>query len=98
MTDFQSEKDEGRMQTVNIQLPEELARQLDERVNEAGKTDRAHYIRSLIEKDVAKGLTLRDILAPVREQIEASGMTEDELTSLLEESREEVYQGKKAKG
>lgn len=39
-------------------------------------------------------MSLRDLYAPVREQIAESGITEAELDALLEEAREEVWQEK----
>jgi plasmid stability protein len=43
------------------------------------------------------GMTLDEILAPVREEFERSGMTDEELGSLVEEIREEIWQEKQAR-
>jgi len=49
----------------------------------------------LIEEDLSSSsLNLRVLFAPVREQIKESGTSETELTELLEEAREEVFQKK----
>jgi hypothetical protein len=41
--------------------------------------------------------TLDEVLAPVREEFEQSGMTEDNLARLSEELREKVWQEKQAR-
>jgi hypothetical protein len=51
----------------------------------------------LIEEDLSSSLNLRVLFAPVREQIKESGTSENELTELLEEAREEVFQKNQAK-
>jgi len=37
---------------------------------------------------------LSEILAPIHEEFRQSGMTEDELSALIDEAREEVWQEK----
>jgi hypothetical protein len=41
------------------------------------------------------GVMLDEVLAPVREEFERSGMTEDELTQFLTEVRDEVRRDKR---
>lgn len=78
--------------TIEIHgLPESVVKALSERANEVGTTT-PEYIRYLIEEDLASPLSLRVLYAPVREQIKASGISDDELDALLEEAREEAYQ------
>ncbi len=62
-----------------------------------GGKDRAEYIRSLIQKDVEGDSSLDEILRPFREQVKASGITDEELTSLFEEAREEAWQERQAR-
>jgi hypothetical protein len=46
---------------------------------------------------VHPGMTLDEILAPVREEFEKSGMTDEQLASLLQEIREKVRKEKQAR-
>lgn len=48
-------------------------------------------MRHLIEEDVASSLSMRVLYAPVREQIKASGVTEDELIGMLEAARDDSH-------
>jgi hypothetical protein len=43
------------------------------------------------------GMTLDQILAPVREDFERSGLTDDDLASLVEEVREKIWQEKQTR-
>ena len=76
-------------------IPEETLRLLDERVRQQG-VDRGGYIRHLLDKDLHSP-TLSELLAPFREQVAQSGMSEEELDQLFEEAREEAYQERQAK-
>ncbi len=49
------------------------------------------------EIDSLSKLTFREIFDPVRRQIKESGISEDELTELLEEAREEAWQERQIK-
>lgn len=51
----------------------------------------------MIEKTDQKSESMREIFAPVREQIKESGISDGELTGLLEEAREEGFQKAKSK-
>jgi len=42
-------------------------------------------------------VSLRDLYAPVRRQIEQSGVSEDELDALIEKARAEAYEERKRK-
>jgi hypothetical protein len=64
-------------------------RQLSEKARRAG-SDPASYVKSLIARDLGKS-SLNEILAPFRQEVTASGITDDELTSLFEEAREDVW-------
>lgn len=81
---------------VTINLPPAIAGKLLERAQSSGCATE-DYITQLIVKDVSRK-SLRDIFAPVREEIEASGISEEELDSLLKEAREEAFQERRAKG
>lgn len=71
-------------------LSEAIVEAVSERAKEVG-VGTEEYVRYLIEEDVASPLNVRVLYAPVREQIKASGVSEEELNALLEEAREEVY-------
>ncbi len=79
--------------TIQISgLPETVIQGVSERARAVGTTAE-EYVRYLIEEDLSSpSLNLRVLFAPVREQIKESGTSDDELTELLEEAREEVFQ------
>ncbi len=72
-------------------LSEAVVEAVNERAKEVGVAAE-EYVRYLIEEDVASPLNVRVLYAPVREQIKASGASDEELDGLLEEAREEVFQ------
>ena len=50
--------------------------------------------RLLLAKASARQLSLDEILAPFRAEVEAKGYSEDELDELFTEARKEVFQAK----
>lgn len=75
-------------------LPETIIQGISDRAKAIGTTTE-EYIRYLIEEDLSSAsLNMRVLFAPVREQIKESGISEDQLTSLLEEAREDAFQEK----
>jgi hypothetical protein len=66
---------------------------LEKRAEKVGATA-SEYVRYLIEEDVDSPISLRVLYAPVRDQIKADCLSDDELDLLLEGAREEVYQAK----
>ena len=86
------------MPTYTIELsdiPEDTLRLLDARVQHQGG-NRAKYLRDLLDKDLHSP-TLNEILAPFRAQVTASGVGDEELDALFEETREEVWQERQGK-
>ncbi|HEY3135316.1 MAG TPA: hypothetical protein VGL29_04635 [Blastocatellia bacterium] len=81
---------------VTISIPPEMQDKLEQRAIESGQ-DVTEYIEKLIEKDLTGLVSLRDLYAPVRRQIQQSGISEDELDALIEKAREEAYQERKRK-
>lgn len=79
--------------TITLRLSPDEEKKLLERATESGQ-DVTSYVRQLIQCDISKPVSLSEILAPVREDFRRSGMTEDELASLIEEARDEVWQEK----
>src|SRR5579862_7828972 len=93
------ERSQAEMQTHTIEvtgIPDSILELLDARAREKG-SDRNTYLRDLIERDVKNTTTLRDLFAPVREDIRASGMSEEEVDRLFEEARQEAYRERQAK-
>lgn len=94
--------------TINLSL--EAERKLQERATRSGQTVEG-FVQKLLERellgvnggqeagspDQGAGTTLDEVLAPVREEFEKSGMTEDELAALVEEVREEIWQEQQAR-
>lgn len=64
-------------------LPEAVLADLQKRAQTIGATP-PDYVRYLIEDDLASPISPRVLYAPVREQIRASGTSNDELDRLLE--------------
>ncbi len=79
--------------TVVLELKPEIEEALQKKARDNGFEVNG-YLEKLIEKDIDRTKTIDEILAPVRQEFEESGMTEDELDEFIEEIREEVYQEK----
>jgi hypothetical protein len=82
---------------VTVHLPPETERTLRQKATSAGLSLEV-YLQKLAQRDAEGGTptspTLDEILAPVREGFAESGLSEDEITALFEEAREEVWQEK----
>jgi hypothetical protein len=87
--------------TITIDLKPDEERWLFERAARNGE-DVGSYIQRLIAREIqAPATTLDEVLAPVRRQFEESGMTDEELATLVEEVREDIWQeehGRPSKG
>lgn len=82
------------MDTATIEisgLPVATIEKLDERAEKIGATT-PEYVRYLIEEDLVSPLSLRVLYAPVREQIKADDISDEELDDLLERVREEFQE------
>jgi hypothetical protein len=77
---------------ININLSPEQERRLTERAAQAGQGVTA-YVHHLIDRDI-EAESLEAILAPVRRNFEQSGMTDDDLATLVEEVREDIWREK----
>jgi hypothetical protein len=80
---------------VTISIRPELEPTIVQAANRNGQ-DIASFVESLVEKAVL-ALSLDDILAPVRAQFAASGMTEEEFDALIEEERQANWEEKQRK-
>ncbi len=74
--------------TVTINISPDALRSLTERAKERG-TNIEGYVKDLIEKDVAPPRRISEILAPFRQEVLNSGITDLELDSLFHEARNE---------
>jgi hypothetical protein len=79
--------------TIEIALPEELLRLVDEKARTAG-LPREVYIRAILSKDVSGKPSITEILAPFRDQVAGSGISDEELDRLFSQAREESYRGR----
>ena len=91
--------------TLTLTLSPETERKLAACAARVGKTA-AELAQQLIEEALGSsgvpetaqvGLTLDEILAPVRQEFERSGMTDDDLAALCEELRQKVWQEKQTR-
>lgn len=98
--------------SITLSLPPETERKLKEQAAQSGQ-GLEEYLRALIEKvvegaervtpssedttPVHEGMPLDEVLAPVHQQFDESGMTEEELDALIEEAREEVWREKQGR-
>lgn len=79
--------------TVTIELKPETEAILQKRASAQG-CDVARYVQSLVEKEARSPRSFDEILAPLRREVEASGITERELDDLFTEARRKVFQAK----
>jgi hypothetical protein len=77
-------------QTIEILLPEELLRRLDEKARSAG-LKRDAYIRAVLSKEVTGEPSMSEILSPLRDQVASSRTSDEELDRLFSEARDEAY-------
>ena len=80
---------------IIITVPEEVERILEQRAAASGQD-----VKELVEdmvKDQALRPTLDEILAPVRKEFTASGMTENEMDELIRAERRAMWEEKNGK-
>jgi len=63
-----------------------------EELGRANGKSAEEYLRTIIEGELLSRKSFAEILEPFRRSFEESGMTEEELDTLFQEAREEVYQ------
>ncbi len=79
--------------TVTISLPKEVGNVLEKRAEDSGQ-DFETYIKNIVETQ-AKKMTLDETLAPIRQAVEKSGLSEDELDGIFKQARKEVSNARK---
>ena len=81
------------MSTIAVPLPPDTEKKLREKAVSAGLTLET-YIGRLAETDAAGPAgedAFDDVVAPLRAAFRDSGMTDDDVTELVEEARDEVW-------
>lgn len=82
-------------------IDEDLLRRLDQRARYQAK-DRSAYVRDLLRRDLAReeakaaDKTFTEILAPIHESVRQSGMSEEEVIGLLDETLADVRRERRA--
>lgn len=82
--------------SIVIDLVPDLQRRLAERAARAG-VDPSEYAEMIIIRELDRKAAADRALAPFRAQVEASGMTDDELDAFFEDVRDEVWREKHPK-
>ena len=72
--------------TVTLELGPEVESLLKKRARAEG-CDVKGYVEKLVEKEVNRERTFEEILAPFRDAVERSGVSDEELDTLFAESR-----------
>ena len=80
-----------------LELPDAINSQLAERAMLEGKTVPS-FALEMIARGLGRERTLDEILAPFRQSVAESGLSEKELEEFFEEVREEVWQEKEGLG
>ena len=75
---------------IAIELTAELEEQLRAEAARRG-VEPAAYARQLVEVGLRPPRCLDEILAPFRQQVAESGLTDAELDTLFEDAREQVF-------
>lgn len=81
--------------TVTINISPAALKSLTERASARG-TNIEGYVQDLIEKDVLPLQRISEILAPFRQEVQRSGVTDSELDSLFAEALSDVRHSKRA--
>ena len=82
--------------TVTLELEPKVESLLKERAKADG-CDLPDYVKKLIERDVNRQRRFDEILAPFRQAVEESGISDDELDALFTEARKDVFKAKQEK-
>ncbi len=75
--------------TVTLELEPEVESVLEKRARSEG-CDVKGYVEKLVEKEVNRERTFDEILAPFRDAVEGSGVSDDDLDALFTKARREV--------
>ena len=75
--------------TIEVELTDDLIPLLERKARCSG-LGREEYVRALVSRDLTAPASLEEILGPFRNQVAASGITDDELSDLFNEALAEV--------
>jgi hypothetical protein len=75
---------------IELPIPEELLRLVDEKAQTAGLRREA-YIRSVLSRDVSVEPAVGEILALFRDQVSGGGVSDEELDNVFSQARDEAY-------
>ncbi|MCD9187791.1 MAG: hypothetical protein LUM44_15325 [Pyrinomonadaceae bacterium] len=78
-----------------IELNPEIEDRLKHRASAKG-FEVGEYVKKLIEEDSEKLRSIDEIFAPFRENVEKSGVSENELNDIFTQARKEVFAERKA--
>jgi hypothetical protein len=81
--------------TLTFDLPEDVKAKLDAKARSEG-LDFSTYVQRLLKADAALP-PLGEVLRPIRDAFKASGMTEDELTQMLEKAKHDIRADRRAR-
>ena len=76
------------MTEIKITVPKEINEILARRASERGQ-DVSAYVAQLAEPEATMPVSLRELFAPVREQVKASGVTDEMLEQEIDEAIQE---------
>ncbi len=80
--------------TVTINLKPEVEAVLQKRAMAGGCEDISDYLEKYLEKDIDREANLEKLLAPVRKNFVDSGMSEEDLDSLIDNERQAMWEEK----
>lgn len=75
--------------TITLELEPEVESLLEKRARAEG-CDVKGYVERLVEKEVNRERTFDEILAPFRDAVERSGISEEELDTFFTEARQDA--------
>lgn len=84
------------MTEITITVPKEVKDILSERAIELGQ-DVSSFMAQVAEREAHMPRSLRELFAPVREQIKASGVTDEQLAGEIDAAIAEVRRARKNK-
>jgi hypothetical protein len=83
--------------TLTISIPADEEARLQQRAAERGQ-DVATYVSQLVSHFAAKPTPLEELSGPIYKAFVDSGMTDDELSDLLEKAKHEARADRRARG
>ena len=82
--------------TVTLELEPEVESALEDRARAEGCNVK-DYLEKLVEKEVNRERTFDEILAPFRDAVEKSGISDEDLDTLFRKARKEVSKERRAR-